>query len=194
MDDHEVLVVHGPGDVLRAFVAGFLAGAGVDPGAVLFGADLPLSDRSLADRLRHLVAGGRREMLLADDRVAAGLASALEAAGGIDLRLEARARLLGASFGFAAETPSREAAARFRLTLEELPDGVALFDEEFEESDPESHGVELYAPAHEYTLRAKGRVSGRLHGVLALHRRLGETDFVRVDHLELHEAPVGADG
>lgn len=192
MDDRDVIVVDGREEVVRAFVMGFLAGQGVAREAVLFGRDLPLDHASLGARLRALLPGGRHEaLLLVDTRLAAALASALSEAHDLGLRLVERARLASAWFTFAADTPSREAAARIHDALAAIPSGVVLADEEREVLDPEAHGVKLYAPAHEYTFRAKGRLAGAVDGVVAMHRRLGELDFVTLEaiHIEDHVPP-----
>jgi hypothetical protein len=189
MADRDVIIVDGPDDTVRAFVAGFLAGRGADPGAVVYGNTLPLEHASLGERLRALLPDGRHEtLLLADAGLSRALVSSLRAAGG--LRVVEHARLGAASFTFAAETPSREAAARIHALISHPPPGVMLVDEEREEIDPEGHGVELYAPVHEYTFRARGRFTGALDGVVAIHRQLRDTDFVTVEPIHLEERPL----
>jgi hypothetical protein len=188
MADRDVIVVDGPDETLRGFVAGFLAGKGGDRAAVVYGSDLPLEHGSLGERLRALLPGGRHEgLLLVDVRLARPLASALRAAGDLGLRIVEHARLVASSFTFAAETPSREAAARIHALLTQPVPGVTLVDEEREVVDPEVRGVELYAPVHAYTFRARGRLTGALDGVVAIHRKLGETDFVTVQPVQLEE-------
>jgi hypothetical protein len=56
MADRDVIIVDGPDDVLRAFVAGFLAGRAVDRDAVIYGSDLPLEHGSLTGALDGVVA------------------------------------------------------------------------------------------------------------------------------------------
>ena len=65
-----------------------------------------------------------------------------------------------------------------------------LVDQEREEVDPEAHGVDLYAPAHEYVFRVRGRITGVLDGVVAIHRQLRDTDFVTVEPIHLEERPL----
>ena len=191
MADRDVIIVDGPDDVLRAFVAGFLAGRAVDRDAVIYGSDLPLEHGSLSERLRAHLPGGRHEaLLLADARLAPILASALRSADDLGLRVAAHMRLDRAWFTFGAETPSRDAAARIHALVSHPAPGVMLVDEELEEVDPEAHGVELYAPAHEYTFRARGRITGALDGVVAIRRQLRDTDFVTADPIHLEERPL----
>jgi len=189
MAERDVIIVDGPDETVRAFVAGFLAGREADAGAVVYGSHLSLEHASLGERLRALLPGGRHEaLLLADAGLAPALVSALEAHGG--LRVAEHVRLGAASFTFAAETPSREAAARIHGLIGHPPPGVMLVDQEREEVDPEAHGVDLYAPAHEYVFRARGRITGALDGVVAIHRQLRDTDFVTVEPIHLEEWPL----
>ena len=191
MPERDVMVVDGPDDALRAFVAGFLAGRAVARGAVVYGSDLPLAHGSLSERLRARLPDGRHEaLLLADARLAPVLASALRSADRLGLRVAAHMRLERAWFTFAAETPSRDAAARIHALITRPEPGVVLVDEEREEIDPSAHGVELYAPAHEYVFRARGRITGVLDGVVAIHRELRDTDFVTVEPVHLEERPL----
>ncbi len=193
MADRHAIVVDGPDTALRAFAAGFLAGRGEPREAVLHGPDLPLEPGSFGDRLSALLRGGRHEILLVDARLGEALTSALARhADELGIRVTEHVAVAAVSFEFSAETPSREAAARIDAELANLPAGVTLIDQEREEIDPGARGVELYAPAHDYQFRAEGRASGALDGVLALHRRLTETDFVTVEPLHLVETPISS--
>ena len=187
-----MIVVDGPDETLRAFVAGFLAGQGADRTAVVYGSDARAgSMESIGERLRALLPGGRHEaLLLADTRLAPALTSAFRAADDLELRVVEHARLAATWFTFTAETPSREAAGRIHALLTALAPGVTLVDEEREEIDPAAHGVDLYVPAHEYTFRARGRITGVLDGVVAIHRELRDTDFVTVEPVHLEERPL----
>jgi hypothetical protein len=188
MVDRDVIIVDGPEGTWRPFLAGFLAGRAVDRAAVVYGSDLPLDHGSLGERLRALLPGGRREaLLLVDAEIGPAVAEALRAAEDLGVRVVEHARLAAAWFRFVAETPSREAAARIHALVTSPPPGVMLVDEEREELDPEAGGVELYAPAHAYTFRARGRVTGALEGVVAIHRQLRDTDFVTVEAIHLEE-------
>ena len=196
MADRDVIVVDGPARTLRAFVTGFLAGRTVDRAAVMYGSDLPLDLGSLGERLRALLPGGLHEtLLLVDDRIGRDLALALRAADDLGLRVVEHMRVAAAWFRFTAETPSREAAAHIHGLVTRPPPGVMLEDEVREELDPNAGGVKLYAPVHAYAFRARGRFTGALDGVVAIHRQLRDTDFVTVEaihieaiHFEEHTA------
>ena len=191
MADWHAIVVDGPDATLRAFTAGFLAGRGVPRAAVLHGPDIPVELGSFGERLQARLHGGRHEVLLVDASLGTALAAALaREADALGIRVAEQAALTGASFEFSAETPSREAAARIHAALASLPGGVTLADQEREEVDPDAGGVELYAPVHAYTFRVKGRATGTVDGLLALHRRLKGLDFVKAEPLHLDETPI----
>ena len=191
MAEWHAIVVDGPDARLRAFTAGFLAGHGAPRATVLHGPDIPVEPGSFGERLQARLHGGRHEVLLVDASLAAALVAALaREADGIGLRVAEHAALTGGSFEFTAETPSREAATRIHAELQNVPAGVTLADQEREEVDPDAGGVELYAPVHAYTFRVKGRATGDVDGVLALHRRLKGLDFVSVEPLRLDETPI----
>ena len=73
-----------------------------------------------------------------------------------------------------------------RLAFSALPQGTRVDDlQETEDVHPEAHGVELYAPVHDYIYRASGRVAGSFPGVVEIQRRLAEMEFVQVERLHL---------
>lgn len=191
MASWQIIVLEGPSDRIRAFVAGFLAGAGVPGDAVLHGPDLPLHPEPLGERLRAALRGARHEVLFAPAQGAARVAAAIAGAPArLGLRVLERATLVAASVAFDADTPSRDAAARIHATLDALPAGVSLVDVEREELDPAAGGVELYAPVHAYRYRARGRVVGELAAVVRTHAMLAALDFVTVETITLDERPL----
>ena len=202
--------MQGRDDVVRAFVAGFLAARGGREGQVMFGSDLHLEPESLGERVKELFLAGSHVVLPADlyggtyrlvDKVLApwGLAYdlvdqadplALEAALRERTRLiwvERRRAIREAAFGFRAEMFSRSLATAFRQALQDsVPQGTRVDDlQETEDVHPEAHGVELYAPVHDYIYRASGRVAGSFPGVVEIQRRLAEMEFVQVERLHL---------
>ena len=91
----------------------------------------------------------------------------------------------------AADAPSavisRALAREIRAALlEALPPTVTVEGlAESEETHPDAHGPEPFAPLHEYTYRASGRITGQLPDVLEIRRRARERDFVEVGALRL---------
>jgi hypothetical protein len=189
---HEVVVVGGEGS-LRGFVAGFLAAGGTDE-VVLFGHDIDLRATSLGERLRELVGAGAHHVLLAPAGTSQRLAAALASRGSeAELRVEHLSEVDAAAFAFTAEAYAPDVAARIEAAFHEaIPSGVTVeaFREE-ERTDHGARGAELYAPSHDYTYRAKGRVAGALSGVLELHRRAQELDFVKAEAITLETHELG---
>jgi hypothetical protein len=180
---HELVIegpAHGAEQAVRAFVAGFVAGRGAEPGSVLVGADVPLAHPTVVDRLRALVRGGSHAVVFVTDALLRPLGEALAQQGAAaGLRLEHARPVHRAAFHFAAEAFSREIAAEIRAVLARLPPGVRIEGrKETEEEHPEVEGVELYAPVHRYAYRVAGDVVGPLAGVLAVHRALGAIEVV----------------
>src|SRR5213083_1074275 len=164
---HE-LVVEGTERTLRAFVAGFLAGRG--------------------ERLRALFAAGSHHVFLAPAPLAVPLAQALGERGReLGLAVERRRLVESARFSFRAEAFSREVAAQIRgALLTALPAGVRVEQRsEKEESHPEAHGPEPFAPLHEYIYRVSGDIVGPLEGVLEVWQRARTLEFVEAGSLHL---------
>ena len=179
---HEIIVVGGE-KRLRGFVAGFVGGRALDE-AILLGSDIAVEPPTLTERLRDLVTSGARHTVLAPEVVAAQLVAALGRSGAdVDLHVDGHSEVVSASFEVSAEAFSPEVAARVQAALGEmLPPGVSVeaFKEE-ETTDGGSRGAELYAPSHDYTYRAKGRITGELTGVVEMHRRAEALEFVTAE-------------
>jgi hypothetical protein len=182
----EEITIGGPEGAARAFVAGVVAAKAV--GGALFARDLDIETESLGERLKELFAAGSHHVVLAPASVADGVVAALEAAGGhLGLHLERRRPIESASFPFRLEVFSRELAETLRAALlVSLPTGVSIAERsEAEETHPEAHVTDLYAPLHRYIYRASGRIAGALPGVLEVRRRAGEHEVVSVGPLRL---------
>jgi len=188
---HE-LVIEGPESAARTFVAGLLAGRGVR-GKVVFGADVGVAPESLGERVRELFARGRHHVCLAADEVVEALAGALAQDGAeLGLRLERRRVVTAGRFTIRVEACSREAAATIRDALFAAPPpGVSLAGlSQTEERRPEGHGVEMYAPVHEYVYRVSGEIVGALPGILEVRRRAQSLTFTTVGPLYLEGTPA----
>jgi hypothetical protein len=180
------ITIGGPEGAARAFVAGVAAAQGA-PGA-LFARDLDVETESLGERLKGLFVAGSHHVVLAPTPVADAVVAALEAAGSqVGLHLERRRPVESASFPFRLEVFSRELAATLRdALLVSLPAGVRVEERsEAEETHPEAHVTDLYAPLHRYVYRASGRIAGALPGVLEVRRRAGEHEVVSLGPLRL---------
>jgi hypothetical protein len=82
-------------------------------------------------------------------------------------------------------------AASVRAALHALPADVRVEErQESEQSTGDGHGVELYAPLHDYTYALSGRVTGPVGGVLEVRRRLAEIEAAVLESLYVTEPPA----
>jgi hypothetical protein len=171
---------------MRAFVMGFTAGRGAPPG--VFGRDLVLEGESFTARLRERFAAGSHHVFLAPATLAAALAAALRERGSdVGLALEHDRPIASASFAFRVEAFSRPIADELRAVLiKSLPAGVRLQGlSDAEETHPEAHGPEPFAPLHEYVYRASGRITGELEDVLQIWKRAYGRDCTEIGGIRL---------
>jgi hypothetical protein len=184
MTDWTEILVAGSGDAVDELVAD------ADPQRLFRGEDLALHAGSFTERCLELLGAKTHHLLYAPADEARELVKRIEA--DPDLRLEQLRQVARASFAFAAEAYSHPAAAKIKKILHgDLPAGVSLIDcKDFEETDPEAGGVELYAPAHHYTYHASGRFTGVPPGIFELYRRIHDIDFVKEEELEVEGREV----
>jgi hypothetical protein len=188
MSGWEAVVVDGRERDLRAFVAGFTGDRGVDPASVVLGDDVDLEAGSIGEWLLDLIGEGHH-VVLAPAPLADALVEAIRQRGDeIGLRVERSHPVAGASFVVRVETFSREVSSAVRGALDALPPGVRVEDrQESEQSTAEGHGVELYAPIHDYTYTLWARVTGPIAGVLEVRRRLSEIEAATLEPLHVLE-------
>jgi hypothetical protein len=181
------IVVAGSESTLRAFLAGFEAGTGVRLGSVL-GDDVGIEHGSLSERVRDLFPPGSHHILIAPVKVADALTGAIESKGGeLHLTIASVRPIASASLAFTVEAYNQTVTTQVRqIMFAQLPPGVSTVDlKESEERHPEDEGAELYAPVHAYTYRATGAFAGPLEGILEMHRRAVENEFVTPGHVKL---------
>jgi hypothetical protein len=192
MSAWQELIIEGPEQVVRAFVVGVAAGRGLASAGV-FGHDCDLVPESLGERLKTLLSGGSHHVLLAAEELAAPLSAALARNGAeVGLRLDGRRQVSALRFSFRVEVFSRDLAREIRADLlSSLPAAVKIENlSEGDESHPEAHGAELYAPLHAYVYRASGVFVGQPAEILPLRRRARERDFVTVGGIEVEGTPA----
>ena len=183
---HE-LVIEGHERTLAGFVAGLEAGIGRRLGIVR-GTDLDLERDSFVGMIRDIFSSEAHHLLFAPAESAATLVRAVAKFGGtVELAVTRRRRIEEGRFPFSVDVFSRELADRIRDDLEHnLPAGVEVVDfEEKERFEPDAHGPELYAPAHEYAFQARGSLRGPLPGILEMRRRAETLDFVKIGQISV---------
>lgn len=186
------VVVEGPHEAVRGFVCGFEF-ARDQREQVLYGRELPIAAASFQERLRRLLAGGSHTLLYGPRPVIVELARGLREWGApAGLTVTHVREIRRASFPFRGESFSRDVAGRIHAAMAtSLPQGVVNTDmREDEETRPGAAGTELYAPDHGYCYRLEGVCSGPLTGVLEMHRRAAELQFVEPGEIEVETAKI----
>ncbi|MGE5236915.1 MAG: hypothetical protein ACM3O7_11255 [Acidobacteriota bacterium] len=179
------IIVEGPQDAVRGFIAGFESGRG-ERQTLVFGRDLPLAPGSFQERLAGLFASVRHTMLFGPELAVTDLARALRERGAeAGLEVSATRRLTRARFAFRAEVFSRDVVARIRTEMfAGLPEGVALVDvDEHEQVDAQARGQELYSPEHAFVYRLSASCQGPFPGVVEMHRRARGLEFVEPEEI-----------
>ena len=176
------LLIEGSEDALQSFLDKH---QGAEDWQAVRGSELPLKKESLTARVLGFLGTRTHHLVFAPTGSARVLVRGLKKHA--DLRLEHLREVEDADFSFEVETFSRPKAQEIRSALHSnLPPGISLLDiHESGEVDPEAKGVELYAPAHDFTYRASGSFHGGLPGILEMHRRLEEMDFCKPGTIEI---------
>ena len=170
---YEILLEASEGDLDRLLES--LPPNVADP--VIRGTELELEPAAFSDRVRALLGARTHQILFAPEPAARELDAAVRR--DPEIRREDLREITSAAFDFQVEAYSEAVRDDIRGFLcSSLPEGVQLtgFHEQ-EERDPEAKGVELFAPAHEFTWRAEGTIEGDPTGVLDLQRRAVAHDF-----------------
>ena len=187
---HEV-VIEGPRGWALGFVEGYVLGKGCQ--GRMFDAEQEGFDVTpMRERIRELLSHAvETSHLLVTPETLAEIREAVGSAAtkGLKITIRHERRIASASFGFEFEAYTAELADRARACVDPPPDGATLSPEtRFDvRSDPSAKGIEAYAPAHEYEMRARGTVEGKLEAVLTTHRRCRDNELLRVTEIRLHE-------
>jgi len=178
----------------RGFVRGWLSARGLSPTEqerlVLWPQDWDVRVSSFLGGIAEALRPGEVTVLLVDAELAAAFLAALEPWPEA-MRLRAAHAIDGASFDFHYEIFDRDEAAAVQRIFTTLPDGVRVSDDYQPQSAAHTDGDGgMYAPAHRYTCRARGTLSGALRAVLDVHERCRQHERVQVEEVLLHLGPV----
>jgi hypothetical protein len=190
MAEYCEFVVQGQRGWTLGFIQGYIRGIGetvnvVDAEAEGFECE-PLRERLLEmlqpslETLHLVVPGGL------GPHVRQAVAHAVEM--GHDTEILHAQAIDGARFSFSARVYSKQHGEKIQAMFGDPPEGVAVSGEMNVKVDPEAEGVEMYAPVHEYELKADCVVSGPIDGVLHLYRQAGQEELIQLDDLELVRA------
>lgn len=180
------VVLDGPSDLGRGFLAGFELGAG--EAAPLF-LDTELSAGSGALRGKLKAVFGRHGCCQAV--MAAALAARLQQLAGrlpeeVGLELAECRPVREARFSFRYRAYARKYSEEIRALLAGLPAGVRREGgDPVEHVDKQAKGVEVYSPAHDYEARGEGEIVGPVDLVVAARRQLAAHPLVETEAVEL---------
>jgi hypothetical protein len=171
------LLIEGSEDLLKSLLQDY-------PGEAIRGSELRLASESFTDRVREFLHAQTHHVVFAPEPHARELARAARERSGV--RLESVREVLEGRFGFTAKAYNPEIGAKIHDALNtNLPDGITCVDLEKEERHPDSKGIEMFAPAHDYVYRSRGTIVGTPPGILEMNRRIVRLDFVHEEPLEL---------
>ncbi len=92
--------------------------------------------------------------------------------------IKSEKEIASASFTCSYELFNKELADKAKAIFENLPDDVTLDHyAPVEINDGEGHGVESYAPLHEYIIRATGTLSGNFESVMDIYLKIKKGDL-----------------
>jgi len=167
-------VVEGQFDLVKGFVFGFLEGQGIPSGAV-FAREHHVKGSSELRRVFRVLAGQEDQArVLVDGDVCRSLKEAIARVEEVlPIKLVAVKEIARAQFAFTYEAFTKEMGDELKGLFTNLPEGVSVADYSVEEKvDPESKGIEAYAPLHHYEVKAQGRITGPVRPVIDFYDRL----------------------
>jgi len=173
--------------IVRAFLHGLTLGAGLDA-TLFFHFDEGIHDEGRVERLAekfglrasdcHVVVDGNTSALLRK------LRKRLAEDAGLEIVSHRKVKSATMAFRYRAFTPRHD--QEIRDALDDLPAGVRLRDfDHATKSDPKSHGMEAYAPSHEFESQGSGVVSGPVDRLIELRRRAADYPLLEVEEIRL---------
>ncbi len=187
MADYHELVFEGSLPVVRAFLTGLRLGKGwATP--FMCSEDYDVRGDSLGHRVLEKIRLTKdlTHVLVIDRHVPVITEAARAAQKTLGLAVRRDRAVRTARFDYTFAVFERKAAAKLRALLAQAGPELARTDvEEKEDVCPQSKGVEVYAPSHEFAFKGKGTVSGPLPLLLAYRDALRKLEQVLVDKIVL---------
>lgn len=171
------IVVKGDKKLLKGFIRGFEIGRAAQCGTWICG-DHPF-DKKFSRAVRRF--RGDHTRIICAARARQGLLAAILKASDLGFEILSDEKISRAYFKFEFNTVSRSAASKMKKLLGSVPAGIELVGYDPREIvNARARGVELYAPAPEYTFRGKGVAEGALDKLLSFREALETNEFFRV--------------
>jgi hypothetical protein len=188
MTDFYEIVLDGDCEVLKGFVAGYLA-AGDLHNEVFVAREFHVEHDSLAHQLAEWIGlVDDRTHLIVPGHVHERIQIGTQRLGDrLKIRLVSSRRVAEARFEFRWQTYNREEADRLRGVFGSPPDGVQLdgYEQNEEMHEEEEGQTGGYAPVHPYEARGSGVAHGNPRAVIVWASDLRDDDFVEVETVRL---------
>ena len=185
------VTVQGAEDYVRGFVRGLLIGEHTMWWPI-FNQEFGIQDETLAETLKEWV--GLSEPMtrfIMPEAAVPMLRHALADPRSVGIAVREVRPILGSSFEFSLAIFNEAIGQQANDIFSKVPPGVNIVGfTPVESVNPDATGVELYSPAHDYSLKGKGSVSGPFRDVLYVHeqaRRLSQQ--VKESRLALELGP-----
>jgi len=184
------VVFEGHYHTIFGLLEGFMMGADKD-WDYYFSKKVHVQQDTFADVLREWITlGGKLHHVLIEEEFLNAFKTALQKRSDdskVGMKyIKSEKKILSGSFSFTFKAYAKKFGDEIKTLLETLPEGVELVDYTPKETVVKSaHGVELYAPEHEYTFEGEGVVQGLLPGLLSMSRILRRHPLVEVESIAL---------
>lgn len=181
------LVLEGPEEVIKGFVAGFIKGSGLEGEAVIISEEHIGKRSGLEQILRAMRLKESESHLVVDQRLFTAIMDAVSTEKQkIPIKIISYTEIVSACFDFVMKAFSRQTADEIKKNLTDIKDGVTVeYSKWHEEVRPDAKDKEAYAPEHEYELHASGRVNGTPAHVFALYERLEAIELIDLEPIQL---------
>lgn len=184
------VVFRGKPKVVRAFLAGLVAGADYTA-EIYFSFEAGIHHEGKIEHLRemlhvraldcHVVVDAETSSRL--KKLARGLP------GTTGLEITSHRHIRNASLEYCYETFARRYDEDILAVFENRPPGLRLKDQERKlHKDPQARGVEAYAPAHHYEASGHGTVVGPVDQVIAFKKTLDGVPLIQAKDIVLNLA------
>ncbi len=185
------IVMEGRADFVRGFITGLLEGKCVLDDAFT-GADYHIEKRGGQGFIMRFLSGRKDEcIVVAGNELKDALISAASMHHGqMPFKIVDVHEIKGAKFRFSFMTYSKEVGNTLKNLLNNLPERVSWepIQDINETVDPESQGIEAYAPVHDYDISAKGEIHGQVKGVFLVYHELKKHEVVELSEIKLENA------
>lgn len=184
------VVFEGHYHTIFGLLEGFMMGADKE-WSYYFSKKVHVKQDTFADVLREWVSlGGKLHHVLIEDEFLAAFKTSLQKRADdskVGLKyIKSEKKIESGHFDFTFKAYAKKFGDEIKEILKNLPEGVELVDyKENEKIDKTAHGVELYAPEHEYTFEGEGVIRGLLPGLMVMSRNLRRHPLVEAEPISL---------